>query len=79
MIYLAITAEGVQWAIQAATSQDAVWCGCDAISDEEYAAINGVSLSRFVYALGDHSSIVDALATIEEHHPGQPIWVEAAG
>ena len=47
--------------------------------DAEYAAAHGtVSLSRFVYPLGDRARIGDAVSTIEEHHPGQPIWIEAA-
>jgi hypothetical protein len=36
------------------------------------------SVSRFIYALGDREMIADAVGTVEEHHPGQTIWIEAA-
>lgn len=78
MIYLALTAGGLQQAIRSARAEDAIWCGSDAISEEAYAALEGVNLSRFNYALTDRSLVNGALLTIEEHHPGQVIWVESA-
>lgn len=79
MIYLAITPKGLRDAIQAATPADAIWCGSDAISEEDYDALTtGVNMSRFVYELADRELIDGAVETIEEHHPGQTIWIEAA-
>ena len=78
MIYLAISPAGLNQALKAATPNDVIWCGSDAISEEAYAALSTRNLSRFIYALGDRALLVDALQTIEEHHPGQFIWVEAA-
>lgn len=77
MIYLAITREGLREAVRRATAEDAIWCGSDAISETDYAALEDVNLSRFVYGFGDRSRVDEALATIEEHHPGQRIWMEA--
>lgn len=77
MIYLAIAAEGLRAAVKAAAADDAIWCGCDAISAEDYARLDRVNVSRFVYELGDRAMIGTALTTIEEHHPGQSVWIEA--
>jgi len=78
MVFLAITPAGLADALRAAKTDDAVWCGSDAITEAEYAALKQPNLSRFIYELGDRDLIADAIGTIEEHHPGQSIWVEAA-
>lgn len=77
MLYLAITPAGLNEALRSATTADTVWCGSDAISEAEYSALKHSNLSRFIYKLGDRHRLNDAVSTIEEHHPGQIIWVEA--
>lgn len=77
MIFLAITPSGLADALRIAGTADAVWCGSDAISEKEYEASTARDLSRFIYELADRKLIDDAIATIEEHHPGQTIWIEA--
>ncbi|WP_279211695.1 hypothetical protein [Delftia acidovorans] len=77
MVFLAITSTGLAQALRAATENDAIWCGSDAISVADYAARQWSNLSRFAYSLEDRVLIDDAVSTIEEHHPGQTIWVEA--
>ncbi|RYH51787.1 MAG: hypothetical protein EON54_14895 [Alcaligenaceae bacterium] len=59
-----------------AGSGDAVWCGADAISEEACAALPPPRCTRFIYELRDRFLLDDAVSTIEEHHPGQTIWVE---
>lgn len=80
MIYLATTPKGLQKALQSAAEMGAtVWCGSDAMSDEDFDAFVGVDVSRFNYSLGDASEDVleGAIDTIREHHPDSTIWVEA--
>lgn len=77
MIFLAITPTGLAQALRAATENDAIWSGSDAISEADYAARQWPNLSRFAYSLEDRVLIDDAVSTIEEHHPGQTVWVEA--
>ena len=80
MVFLAITSKGLADATNAAAKTgEPVWCGADAISEEEFDASPLKNVTRFVYGLaGENSSlVVDAVATIAEHHPGQSIWVEA--
>lgn len=80
MNFLAITPAGLAEALRVATATDAVWCGSDAITEEAFAELKAPNLSRFNYSLsgdGAKEAIEGALGTIEEHHPGQRIWVEA--
>ncbi|WP_431262584.1 hypothetical protein ACQ859_20940 [Roseateles chitinivorans] len=78
MVFLAITPTGLADALRAAKADDAVWCGSDAITEADYATLKQPNLSRFIYELGDRLLVSDAIGTIEEHHPHQIIWVEAA-
>ena len=81
MVFLAISPGGLKEALrETASSGTAVWCGADAISEAAFAAIKGSSLTRFAYELGARDALVleDALDTIEQHHPGEVVWVEAA-
>jgi len=78
MVFLAITPAGLADALRAARADDAIWCGSDAITEADYATLKQPNLSRFIYELGDRRLLDDAIGTVEEHHPGQTIWVEAA-
>lgn len=78
MVYLAITPAGLADALHAAKADDAIWCGSDAITEAEFSQLGRPNLTRFIYPLGDRQLIADAISTIEEHHPGQRIWVEVA-
>ena len=80
MVFLAITPNGLKEALRlAADSGPPVWCGADAISEDDYCARKGKGLSRFIYPLGARDPLVleGALDTIDQHHPGEVVWVEA--
>ncbi len=81
MILLAITSAGLDDALRLVGSNASavsVWCGADAISEPDYAALANVNVSRFNYPLqgerGD--ALAGAINTIEEHHPGETVWIE---
>jgi hypothetical protein len=81
MVYLALDRSSALEAIASAkVGNYSVWVGSDAISQEEHHRLGseGVKLTRFTYALAGAAATVvdDALATIEEHHPGEVIWVQ---
>lgn len=81
MVFLAITVGGLNSALrQAGSSGVAVWCGADAVSEEDFAALKGNGLTRFDYELGARAPLVleRALDTIDQHHPNEVVWVEAA-
>jgi hypothetical protein len=78
-VYLAITAEGLRDALELAKGLGvAVWCGADSISSEDFDELACANVTRFDYCLidADEGTIADALSTIQEHHPGERIWVE---
>jgi hypothetical protein len=76
MVFLAITPEGLQHALQLASGSNLpIWCGSDAVSDAEYSKLAGRNVSRFVYPLRGASAEVlqGAFDTIAEHHPGEQV------
>jgi len=79
MVLLAITPTGLVDALRlVAGTGTAIWCGADAISDDDYAKLTHQNVSRFVYGLiGEgQDMLADAIGTIEEHHPNETVWVE---
>lgn len=78
MVFVAVTPAGLAEALRRATSGDAIWCGSETISEAAYAAMKQPGLTRFNYSLADLELDDGAIATVDEHHPGQTIWVEAA-
>lgn len=78
--FLAISCGGLKEAIQlAAYTRSSVWCGSDAISEVEFLQMADCSVTRFAYPLqGETNDVLNgAILTIEDHHPGATIWVEA--
>lgn len=79
MILLAVIPAGLIEALRTAKPDDHVWCGADDITEDAYAALSSPKPSRFNYNLtvADALDCTDgAVSTIEEHHPGQTVWVE---
>jgi len=79
MAFLALTPAGLAEALRVRGDKpDAVWCGSDAISEVDYAALREANVSRFVFPLLGQSDdvLAGAIDTIEEHHPGETVWVE---
>jgi len=79
-IYLAITAKGLQQALMtAAETGGTVWCGADAMTEQEFSAHVGSAVTRFAYPLAAESDdvLTGAIETIFEHHPAAIIWVES--
>lgn len=80
MVFLAVTPTGLQDALRHAASSDAaIWCGADAISEADFDALDHRNLTRFSYELGGREDEVmdGAIETINEHHPTESVWVEA--
>lgn len=79
MVFLAITAAGLRDALRLhRDAAVAVWCGSDALSEADYAALTGANVSRFAYPLQSAGGdvLTGAIETIQEHHPNETIWVE---
>ena len=79
MVYLALTPKGLQEILNTPeAAQMAVWCGANALSESEYAKLERNNVTRFNYSFTncDKATIQRAVSTIEEHHPGERVWVE---
>lgn len=80
MVYLALTPQGLQDILNASEAAKCpVWCGADALSEAEFEKLERSNITRFTYSFADAdaATIQDALATIEEHHPGKRVWIES--
>jgi hypothetical protein len=81
MVYLALTPEGLREILNASNAETIpVWCSADALSEAEFEQLERGNVTRFSYSFADvdKATIQDALATIEEHHPGKRVWIESA-
>lgn len=81
MVYLTLTPQGLRNILDASdAAQTPIWCSADALSKADFEERKRGNISRFSYSLtnADTATIQDALATIEEHHPGERIWIESA-
>ena len=78
MVFLALTSSGLQDALQLRGPLLAIWCGANVISAEEYKLRAVPVLTRFDYSprASDGDAIARAIDTIEQHHPGETVWVE---
>lgn len=79
MVYLALTPQGLQEILNATEAvKMAVWCGANALSESEYAKLQRNNVTRFTYSFAncDKAKIQRAVSTIEEHQPGERIWIE---
>jgi hypothetical protein len=80
MVYLALTQQGLREILDVSkAAKIPIWCGADALSEAEFQKLGHGNVTRFTYSFAnaDKATIRHALATIEEHHPGERVWVES--
>ena len=80
MVYLALTPRGLRELLDGPEAVNVhVWCSADALSEEEFGRLKRGIVTRLTYSFSnaDKETIENALSTIEEHHPGERIWVES--
>jgi hypothetical protein len=79
MPFLAITRAGVKLVIEHLEGKFPVWLGAEVLSHGEIAILRrrGFDVSVFSYAVQTPEDIECAVSTLREHHPDQPVWVEA--
>jgi hypothetical protein len=81
MVFLAVTRAGFDRLVaQLGKVPSPLWLGAGVLSEAEVERLReaGVDLSVFIYELGgpDSDRLDQAAETVEEHHPGQRLWVE---
>jgi hypothetical protein len=81
MVHFILTRKGYEQLVaRLGRTPSPVWFGYGVIDDTERDALAkaGVDVSTFTtpFSRSDGSEFEDALHTIEEHHPGDTVWVE---
>jgi hypothetical protein len=81
MPYFALTRQGYDQLVQACggSPPSPLWVNTGVLSSSELSGLRaqGLEVTDFVRAVPlQGSGLVDAIGTIEEHHPGSSIWVE---
>ena len=79
MPFLALSRAGVSSVVQASSKTSLLWIGADVLSEVEIQALRatGVQISVFVHSVRTEDEIEDAIHTLREHHPNEPVWIEA--
>jgi hypothetical protein len=80
MVYLVLEPWAAVETIDLAAKEGcSVWVGSDAITPEDFKELSvGARVTRFSHPLAKAAPevVADALRVIEEHHPGEIIWVQ---
>ena len=80
MVFLATTRRGYE-SFMTLNAGDALWLSAGLLTADELREMRGqgIKVTDFDYEIapGDFDTLDDAVSTIKEHHPGQPIWIEA--
>jgi len=74
MVFFARTAQGLAEALRRAVGREPVWCIASAIPEAEYARLGASNLTRFAESASTQP-LAQVLDTINQHHPGESIWV----
>lgn len=80
VVYLVLTPQGLQEILNALDAvKTSIWCSADALSEREFDNLERGNVTRLHYSLADadKATMQDAIATIEEHHPGERVWIES--
>jgi uncharacterized protein YbaA (DUF1428 family) len=81
MAFLALSRQGVDAYEALGCPAGALWLAAGVLSADELAALRlrHGSITDFNYPIdpNDQKVVSGAVETIKEHHPGEPVWVEA--
>lgn len=79
MPFLAVTRGGVADVVRARTPRSGLWVGADVLSAIEVQRLraDGIEITVFDRPVRTVGEIEDAIPTLSEHHPGEPVWVES--
>lgn len=79
MVFFAMTRTAFESYMRLAEANAALWVGAGVLSAQELASLRGqgMTITDFDHAIApdDPAAVQDALDTIQEHHPGQVVWV----
>ncbi|MEJ1962223.1 MAG: hypothetical protein WDO56_12030 [Gammaproteobacteria bacterium] len=81
MVFLAMTRQGFEGYCQLSSgSRASLWIPGGVLAPEELSELRarGLDVTNFGSEIrpGDVGAVADAISTIREHHPNEPLWVE---
>ena len=80
MVYIVLTAEGLNDLLQSSLEPCVLWINADVASNDRIARLREAGWNVTVWTkrvdFSDRLQWAYELATIREHHPGQMIWME---
>ena len=79
MPLLALTRAGVASFVHGIPQSACLWIGSDVLSEVEIQKLRTMELevSVFMHPVRTREEIEDAIPTLREHHPNEPVWIEA--
>jgi hypothetical protein len=79
MPFIALTRAGVASVAQDDQQSRALWIGSNVLSEVEVQQLRakGIDVSVFLHPVRTNEEIEDAVPTLREHHPNEPIQIEA--
>ena len=79
MPFLALSRAGVASAVQVSPTRARLWLSSDVLSEVEIQALRamGAEISVFIHPVRTEDEIAEATHTLREHHPDEPVWIEA--
>jgi hypothetical protein len=79
VVFLATTRRGYE-SFMTLNAGAALWLSAGLLTADELreARDRGLHVTDLSYEIGpgDFDTLADAVSTIKEHHPGQPLWIE---
>jgi hypothetical protein len=80
MPFLALTRAGVASIVQDSLKPACLWLGSDVLSEVEVETLRaaGTEISVFIHPVRTEAEIEDAVPTLREHYPNEPVWVESS-
>ena len=75
MVFFARTSQGLAEGLRRAAGREPVWCTASAIAEADYSKLGAGNLTRFAESAASQS-LAEMLDTINQHHPGESVWVE---
>lgn len=79
MVFFVMTRRAFESYMRLADTEAALWVSAGVLSMQELASLRakGMSITDFHHAVApdDPAAVQDALDTIQEHHPGQVVWI----
>ncbi len=79
MPFLALSRSGIAAFVSYGHKATALWLGAGVLSQVEVTALRALDfeVSTFIEPVRARTEVEDAIPTLQEHHPNEPVWIES--